>query len=281
MFAILVLQNVLNQLVVGVQNQSFSTAEHTQIHAVHAVHLHHILHSAAFLGEGNHGGDILVLHLLYFYVQLVIAESLPEDFSQRIGGLLQLCFVCSLYKVLGQIRVDPLELDLVILHFQMGNEGSVDVVLQDDSILAFLAEEIDILALLYLVGYIEDGRLFRLLLLGIRLLVVRVFYHVHISGFLLRNQILQSLILAVQILEQDIIAHLVAEFLILQAAEFDKRADVVPVLLIGFPIGLAHTGELICYLLGDVIGNLLYKAVVLQGASGYVQRQIRAVDDAL
>ena len=51
-----------------------------------------------------------------FTVQLVIAESLPEDFSQGIGGLLQLCFVCSLYKVLGQIRVDPLELDLVVLH---------------------------------------------------------------------------------------------------------------------------------------------------------------------
>ena len=153
--------------------------------------------------------------------------------------------------------------------------------LQDDSVLAFLAEEIDILALLYLVGYVEDGRLFRLLLLGILLLVVRVFHHVHIGGLLLRNQILQSLILAVQILEQDIIAHLVTELLILQAAEFDKRADVVPVLLIGFPIGLAHTGQLVCYLLGDVIGNLLYKAVVLQGASGYIQRQIRTVDDAL
>ena len=198
-----------------------------------------VLHSAAFLGESNHRGDILVLHLLYFYVQLVIAESLPEDFSQGIGGILQLCFVCSLYKVLGQIRVDPLELDLVILHFQMGNEGSVDIVLQDDSVLAFLAEEIDILALLYLVGYVEDGRLFRLLLLGILLLVVRVFHHIHIGGLLLRNQILQSLIFAVQILEQDIIAHLVTELLILQAAEFDKRADVVPVLLIGFPIGLA------------------------------------------
>ena len=93
MFAVLVLQNVLNQLVVGVQDQSFSAAEHTQIHAVHAVHLHHILHSAAFLGEGNHGGDILVLHLLYFYVQLVIAESLLEGFGQSLGCLLKLLII--------------------------------------------------------------------------------------------------------------------------------------------------------------------------------------------
>ena len=46
-------------------------------------------------------------------------------------------------------------------------------------------------------------------------------------------------------------------------------------------LGLAHAGQLVRYLLGNIIGNLLYKAIVLQRASGYVQRQIRTVNDAL
>ncbi len=104
--------------------------------------------------------------------------------------------------------------------------------LQDDSVHAFLAEHVDVLALLYLVGYIVDGRLFRLLLLGILLLVVRFFSTSTSAASSSGYQILQSLIFAVQILEQDIIAHLVTEFLVLDAAEFDKRADIVPVFLI-------------------------------------------------
>ena len=49
----------------------------------------------------------------------------------------------------------------------------------------------------------------------------------------------------IQVLEQNIIAHLLTEFFIFQAAEFDKRTDVIPVFLIVFFICLAHSGKLV------------------------------------
>ncbi len=48
-----------------------------------------------------------------------------------------------------------------------------------------------------------------------------------------------------------------------------------------FLLGLAHAGQLIRNLFGNIIGNFLYKAIVLQRASGHVQRQIRTINDAL
>ena len=44
-----VLQNILYQLVVGIQYQCLLSAEHGRVHAVHIIHLHHFLHTAAFL----------------------------------------------------------------------------------------------------------------------------------------------------------------------------------------------------------------------------------------
>jgi len=85
----------------------------------------------------------------------------------------------------------------------------------------------------------------------------------------------------IQVLKEDGVLHLVAEFLVLQASELDERADAVPVFLIVFSLGLAHTGQLVCHLLGNIIRDLINKSVILQCASGHVQRQIRAVDHAL
>ena len=84
----------------------------------------------------------------------------------------------------------------------------------------------------------------------------------------------------IHVLEQDVIAHLFTEFLILDTAEFKEGIDVIPVFFVVFAVRFAHAGELVGYFLGDVVGDLLHEAVVLQGASGHVQRKIRAVDDA-
>ncbi len=67
----------------------------------------------------------------------------------------------------------------------------------------------------------------------------------------------------------------------LQAAELDKRSDVIPVFLIILPVCLAHPGQLVCHLLRNIVGNLLYKAVILQCESRFVQRQIRSVAGSL
>lgn len=55
--------------------------------------------------------------------------------------------------------------------------------------------------------------------------------------------------------------------------------DIIPVFLVILTVGFAHAGELVSEFLGDVLGDS-DKSIVLQCASGYVQRQIRAVDDA-
>ena len=174
----------------------------------------------------------------------------------------------------------------------MGDESVVNVVLQDDGIHAGLTEHVNVLALLNLVGDVVDGRLFRLLVCigGLILFLfsgsgvlsfVLGFGGISLCCFLLLYKILDGQIFAVEILVQDGVCHLFAEFAVLDSAKFDERADIIPVFFIILAVGLAHAGELVCDLLCDVVGDLLYKAVVLQSASGYVQRQIRAVDDTL
>ena len=59
----------------------------------------------------------------------------------------------------------------------------------------------------------------------------------------------QSHVLVIYILEEDIVVHLVAELLVLQAAELDERADVIPVLFVGLLIGLLHSDQLVSQLL--------------------------------
>src|SRR5699024_10360496 len=57
--------------------------------------------------------------------------------------------------------------------------------------------------------------------------------------------------------------------------------DIIPVFFISFTVSLAHYCQLVRYLLGNILRYLLYKSIILQRASGHVQRQIRTVDDAL
>ncbi len=62
-----------------------------------------------------------------------------------------------------------------------------------------------------------------------------------IPEFLLLLKGRQGQVLAVQILEQDIVVHLLAELVILQTAKLDERTDVIPVLVILLLLSLAHT----------------------------------------
>ena len=160
---------------------------------------------------------------------------------------------------------------------------------QDDSIHALAAEHVDVLALLNFVGDVVNCRFFRLFLL---VSVFRIFCILSsfslLLGVLCRNffflilvdAVLKSQIFSVDVLEQNIVHHLLGEFLVLDASVFDEWVDIIPVFLVILTVGFAHAGELVSEFLGDVLGDLFDKSVVLQCASGYVQRQIRAVDDA-
>ena len=78
-FSVFVVQHEFHQLVVGVQHQGLRYREHICAAAVHAVHLHHIGHSAALLGNGDHGGHRLILKLLYLHFQLIVSKGLLKD----------------------------------------------------------------------------------------------------------------------------------------------------------------------------------------------------------
>ena len=153
--------------------------------------------------------------------------------------------------------------------------------LQQYSIFTRFTEHINVLALLYLIGHIIDHRFFRFLILGSFrsfLLCLLLFSCFCFFFFIFLNAVFQGKIFAIQILKEDIIVHLLTKFRILDASKFDKRADIIPVLLIRLSVCLAHSGELICYFLGDVFRNLFHKTIILQCRTGNIQRKIRAVD---
>ena len=296
------LDHILYKRMVRVQDQRLAlSAKGTHIHAGHRVHLHHILHTACLLRQRNHGGNLLILKLLYLDRNLVILERLLHDVGNLLCLLVKLllCFLGGLcLESVRHIRIDSLELDALILGLQLGDEGLIDIVGQDDRIHLCRLEHIDVLALLLFIRHIVNN-LFLLLFLSAVFLFLRAVIHnlglylltVLVNGtsglgfFRINRLCLKALrqgqIFSVQILEQDVIVHLLTELVILQAAKLDERADVVPVFVVLFLLGLTHAGELVRHLLGNIFGNLLYKAVILQSASGYVQRQIRTVDHAL
>ena len=72
-----------------------------------------------------------------------------------------------------------------------------------------------------------------------------------------------------------------SKFAVFDAAEFDERADIIPVFLIRLTIRLAHTGQLVSDLLGNIFRNLLNKSIILKCTSGNIQRQIRTINHTL
>ena len=194
-------------------------------------------------------------------------------------------------------------MDSLVFSLQLGNKRLVNPVVKDERLHVRCAEHADILALLLLICHVIDGAVpglflffvfcvrgsfFVLLLrddLGLYCVSVLIGRVLALLGLRVCLIDLEGLgkceIFPVQILEEDIIRHLLAEFVVPEASVLDKRADVIPVFVVVFLVCPAHAGELVRHLLRDVVGDLRGKAVILQRASRYVQRQIGAVDDAL
>ena len=149
---------------------------------------------------------------------------------------------------------------------------------QDHSINALFFEQIDVLALLYFICDIEKYSFFFLLFFCIFCAFCFFYSFRSIFFFVFCNKILKSQIFAVEVFEQQTVFDAVIEFVIFDAAVFDERADIIPVFLIIFTVGLAHAGQFVCNFLADIFRNFLYSTVVLQCTSGNVQRQIRTID---
>ena len=143
---------------------------------------------------------------------------------------------------------------MLVITLCMGDESGVDVVFQDDSIHALAAEHVDVLALLNFVGDVVNSRFFRLFLL---VSVFRIFGILRsfslLLGVLCRSffflilvdAVLKSQIFSVDVLEQNIVHHLLGEFLVLDASVFDEWVDIIPVFLVILTVGFAHAGELV------------------------------------
>ena len=146
---------------------------------------------------------------------------------------------------------------------------------QNESIHSLLLKEVDILALLLDIGDIINCRrllflpssIFSCLLLGNILCVNNLRLLTVLFALDVLDILRQCDILVIQILKDNEILHLLLELLILQAAKFDKRTDIIPVFLIILTINLVHTGQLVCYLFGNIIGNLFDKAIILKCTS--------------
>ena len=156
---------------------------------------------------------------------------------------------------------------------------------QNHRIQSFFFEHIDVLALLYFICHIKQCGLRCIFFLiqiffkfCIVLLVCSLRVFCGIFFLILCNKIIQSQILAFDILNQNVVHHTVTELTVLDTTIFDERTDIIPIFFIIFTVCLAHTAQLVSYLLADIIRDLLYKSVILQCASGYIQWQIRAID---
>ena len=167
-------QHILHNFVVFVQRQCLIRGKHVRIHAAGAgaVHLHHILHAAAFLGERQDGGDILILQLFYFDRQLILLQSILEQFLKLLRLLLQAVSITLLFQRAGDICINPAEGKVLILRLQLGNIRRIDVHLHDNCIQLLFLEQPDVLSLLNLVCDVVDDGLIRLFLPVAGLLVL-------------------------------------------------------------------------------------------------------------
>ena len=263
-----------------IQNQcsSVCTAEHI---GIHTIHLHHILHPAAFFGQSHHRRNTFIFQFFHFHIQLFIVQCFFEGCCQLIGHFFQICAI--FFEVFRQICIDTLEFYIFMFLFYMGNKSSINIMFQDYCIHSLFFKHIDVLALLYFVRYIINCCFFRFLLFCLFSVFFLFFWFPGFCCFCFRffiffDAVFQCQIFAIQIFKQDIIIHLIREFCIFDASEFDKRADVIPVFLIIFSGCLAHTGQFVSNFLADIIRDFFDKSIVLQCASRYVQWQIRTVD---
>ena len=244
-----ILEQVFYQCIIGIEYQCSRGSEHRRIHSVHIVHLHHILHPAIFFGECDHRRNIYILQLLYLNLQLVIVQCFSEQGCQCIGLTLQFFFRYLFLHGICYICINTLEFNLLILSFQMADKRIINVILQNNCVHLLLTEHIDILALLYHVGHIVDRclRSFFLFTVGLficllfRLFFCLVSFCFSVSRFLCFQVLVHSSIFTIQILEQHILHHTLTELLILDAAKFDERTDIIPVFLIILTVSLAHT----------------------------------------
>ena len=166
-------QHILHNFVVFVQRQRLIWGKHVRVHAAGscAVHLHHVLHAAAFLGERQNRGYVFILQSLHSDRQLILLQSILEQFLKLLGLLFQAVGIALFLQRTGDIGIDAAEGKVFVLRLQLGNIRRIDVHLHDNCIQLLFLEQPDVLPLLNLVCDVVDDRLLRLFFLVAGLMV--------------------------------------------------------------------------------------------------------------
>ena len=85
-FILAMAEDIFDHPVVGIEGQGLVASEHGGVEIIApAVELHHVGHTAGFLAEGDHGGDVLIFELLDSDLQVLLAEGFPEGLGQGVG----------------------------------------------------------------------------------------------------------------------------------------------------------------------------------------------------
>ena len=100
-------------------------------------------------------------------------------------------------------------------------------------------------------------------------------------GAILVQILLEGQIFALHGLKQQGVLDPLIELLVPDAAILDEGMDVVPILLVVLALGVVFAHQAVGHLAGDVGRNLFHIPVVLQEGTRDVQRQFRAIDNAL
>ena len=93
--------------------------------------------------------------------------------------------------------------------------------------------------------------------------------------------LIEGEVLAVEVFEECETDGALVELLVGEHTELDEHLDVVPLLLEGFAVGFKEFCQFVSHFLSDVAADFLDVIVGLQIGTADIQRDIRAVDDAV
>ena len=195
------------------------------------------------------------------FVQL---RHLEIEDGRKVGTLFSIQFrlVGILFhdKAVDDVGIHAGETALFKLAFQHGDDGSVQLPVEQQYAVAFVLGCFDVAVLGFLV-------------LGIQVNQITVLVRLIVLDELL--VFFEREVFTVTILKEGEVLGLVVEVVLCQHTVVDEDLDVVPFLLEFLAVVLEQALQAVAHFLRDVAGNLLHVAVALQVAAADVQRDVR------
>ena len=214
-------------------------------------------------------GSVIALELFRLDGDVLVDEIVLEQLDQLLM-VLRFYLLPALQRAVD-IRVDAHETAFLrILVFDIADKMRVDIRIADDGVQPRVLKQLDILRLLRLVGNVVH-----------RPWAARPF---PASSSLTSSprKSFRGLYSPPEVLEDDDVLYLVVKIVVFQAAELDKRGDVLPAFVVALPLVVEQRRQLVRHLFGDMCLEIFCTClIVLQEASRNVERNVGAVDHAV